>query len=356
MSAIRDEAADAGWLERTVGFPRLDCDERLDLRQRLEAGARSDWDYLMMMALAAVLASLGLLQGSTAVVIGAMLVAPLMGPLVATGLALVQGNLRLFQTGLRSTAIGLGLGLGISLLAGAINPGYEPSLEIEARGQPDLFDLVIALASGMAAAYATGRPKVAATLAGVAIAAALVPPLAVVGIALTNERPFIAAHASILLLTNLVAIILGAALVFGLLGARAQREGERTRTWVQQALTALILAGVLLSAPLLMNVLEKRREGQARPLNYPAPPHVRAAVQEFLEEWPELEVMGMARSSVEPEAGVKVMVLSPGEIPPEVEAGLVRTIQEARGDQAPVSVFPVLSARSQARGAPTEGE
>jgi uncharacterized hydrophobic protein (TIGR00271 family) len=205
MSEALDEAANAGWLERTVGFPRLDREERLELKERLEAGARSDWDYLMMMGLAAVLASLGLLQGSTAVVIGAMLVAPLMGPLVAAGLALVQGNVRLFQTGLSSTAIGLGVGLGVSLLAGAINPGYEPSLEIEARGQPDIFDLVIALASGMAAAYASGRPKVAATLAGVAIAAALVPPLAVIGLALTNARPFIAAYASILLLTNLVA-------------------------------------------------------------------------------------------------------------------------------------------------------
>jgi uncharacterized hydrophobic protein (TIGR00271 family) len=348
MSEALDEAANAGWLERTVGFPRLDREERLELKERLEAGARSDWDYLMMMGLAAVLASLGLLQGSTAVVIGAMLVAPLMGPLVAAGLALVQGNVRLFQTGLSSTAIGLGVGLGVSLLAGAINPGYEPSLEIEARGQPDIFDLVIALASGMAAAYASGRPKVAATLAGVAIAAALVPPLAVIGLALTNARPFIAAYASILLLTNLVAIILGAALVFGLLGARAQREEERTRAWVTKALTALILGAVMLSAPLLLNVVEKRREGQAKPLTYPAAPHVREAVHQYMKEWPHLEVIRISRSSVEPHAGAMILVLSAGEFPSEAEAGLVRTVQEARGDDAPVSVLPVLSARSKA--------
>jgi hypothetical protein len=238
------------------------------------------------------------------------------------------------------------VGFAISLLVGVVNPGYEPSLEIEARGEPDLLDLGIALASGMAAAYASGRAKVAATLAGVAIAAALVPPLAVVGIALTNDRLFISAYASILLLTNLVAIILGAALVFALLGARVQREGEATRVWVRQALPALIAGGILLAAPLVMNVLEKRRAGQPRPLNYPVAPHVREAVQEYLEAWPGIQVISMGRSSVEPDAGANIVVPTPGEPPPEVEAGLVRTVQEARGDEAPVFVFPVLSARS----------
>jgi hypothetical protein len=214
------------------------------------------------------------------------------------------------------------VGFAISLLVGVVNPGYEPSLEIEARGEPDLLDLGIALASGMAAAYASGRAKVAATLAGVAIAAALVPPLAVVGIALTNDRLFISAYASILLLTNLVAIILGAALVFALLGARVQREGEATRVWVRQALAALIAGGILLAAPLVMNVLE------------------------YLEAWPGIQVISMGRSSVEPDAGANIVVPTPGEPPPEVEAGLVRTVQEARGDEAPVFVFPVLSARS----------
>ena len=350
MSETLEDRANLRWLQRRVGFPTLGRDERIDLQERLAEGAKCDWDYLVMMALSGALASLGLLEGSTAVVIGAMLVAPLMGPLVAAGLALVQGNVQLFRTGLRSAAIGVAVGLAVSLLAGAVNPGYEPSLEIEARGDPDLLDLLIALASGMAAAYATGRPKVVATLAGVAIAAALVPPLAVVGIALTNQQPLIGAYASILLLTNLVAIILGAAFAFGALGVRVRREGEGTRTWVRNALTALIAAGILLSAPLLMNVLEKRRVGQAKPLAYPVSPRVRAAVNEYLEESPDLELIRMARSSVEPEAGVTILVLSRSEVPPEIEAGLVRVVREARGDQVTVTVFPVLSARPRAEG------
>jgi len=346
MSDTHGDEANESWLQRAAGFPRMERDDRLELQARLGAGAIVDRDYLMMMTLSATLASLGLLQGSTAVVIGAMLVAPLMGPLVAAGLALVQGNAQLFRTGIRSTAIGIGLGFVVSLLVGTINPGYEPSLEIEARGDPDLLDLVIAFASGVAAAYASGRPKVAGTLAGVAIAAALVPPLAVVGIALTNARPFIGAYASILLLTNVVAIILGAAVAFAMLGVSVPRDERPTRDWVRRALTALIAGGILLSAPLLMKVLEKRRVGQSRPLSYPVAGRVRAAVYEYLAEWPKLEVIRMSRSSVEPHAAAHIVILSPGELPPGVEAGLIRTVQEVRGDEAPVSVYPVMSARS----------
>ena len=165
------------WSQRLLGsFPRLDREGRLELLERIEAGARGDTDFVVMMALAATLASLGLLEDSTAVVIGAMLVAPLMGPLVAAGLALVQGNARLFRTGVGVTSLGLGLGFAISLVVGVLNPGFEPAMEIEARGAPDVLDLGIALASGMAAAYAMGRPKLAVTLAGVAIAAVLASP------------------------------------------------------------------------------------------------------------------------------------------------------------------------------------
>ena len=79
--------------EKILGlFPKLDRDERQELAQRIEIGANGGVDFMVMMCLAATLASLGLLQGSGAVVIGAMLVAPLMGPLIGAGLALIQGN------------------------------------------------------------------------------------------------------------------------------------------------------------------------------------------------------------------------------------------------------------------------
>ena len=104
-------------------FPHMERAERQELFSRIESGAAGGRDYIVMMCLSATLASLGLLQGSTAVVIGAMLVAPLMGPLLSAGLALVQGNLELMRRSMAVALIGIGLGLLVAMFFGAINPG-----------------------------------------------------------------------------------------------------------------------------------------------------------------------------------------------------------------------------------------
>lgn len=328
-------------------FPTLERGERKDLVGRIAIGADGGVDFIVMMLLAATLASLGLLQGSTAVVIGAMLVAPLMGPLVAAGLALAQGNLSLFRSALLVCGTGILLGLGASLFFGVINPGFEASMEIEARGKPDVLDLVIALASGMVAAYAMGRPNVSGTLAGVAIAAALLPPLAVVGIGLTNDELIIAGNAAILFATNLVAIILGAALIFRLLGMH-NPAGETVRSrWVRRATISFTLLAVILSAPLLRNVLEKSREGLARPAIYPVSEDVRNAVWEYIGNQPGLNMIAMARHSVEPDTGITLMVTTAGPIKSSVKDELVQIVRTAREDEdAIVRVFTLLEAPS----------
>jgi hypothetical protein len=109
-------------------FPTLERDERLDLVQQLEQSAQANIDFLMMMVLSTSLASLGLLADSTAVVIGAMLVAPLMGPLVAAGYSLVQGNLILFRKSLGVTFIGIGIGFAASLIFGRSIPDSNQRL------------------------------------------------------------------------------------------------------------------------------------------------------------------------------------------------------------------------------------
>ena len=328
-------------------FPTLDRSERKELVGRIAIGADGGVDYIVMMLLAATLASLGLLQGSTAVVIGAMLVAPLMGPLVAAGLALAQGNLSLFRSALTVSGTGILLGLGASLFFGVINPGFEASMEIEARGNPDVLDLVIALASGMVAAYAMGRPNVSGTLAGVAIAAALLPPLAVVGIGLTNDELIIAGNAAILFATNLVAIILGAALVFRLLGIHVESSETGKSRWVRRATMSFTLLAVILAAPLLLNVLEKGREGQARPAVYPVSADVRNAVWEYIDSRPDLDLIGMARHSVEPDTGITLMVATAGPLKSSVKDELIQIVRTARGNMtAIVRVFTLLEAPS----------
>ena len=326
-------------------FPTLERAERLDLVQQLQQSAQANIDFIMMMVLSTSLASLGLLADSTAVVIGAMLVAPLMGPLVAAGHSLVQANLSLFRKSMGVALIGLGIGFAASLIFGALNPGFEPTLEIEARGKPDLLDLGIAFFSGMTAAYATGRSNVVTTIAGVAIAAALVPPLAVVGIALTHGSPVISGNAAILLITNLVAIILGAAFVFRLFKVHVSRHGTGMPSWVRRATMLLFLSLALLAVPLLLQMIEGRRTGQNRPLEYPVAPRVREAVKEFLTDWPGVEVITQGRNSVEPEAGITIILLSRANLPPEFDQGLTEVVHKARGDKPVVRIFPLLSAR-----------
>jgi len=345
MSEDGRSTVEPGFIHQQLKFPLLQREDRVALAERVSNSSSADADFIMMMTLAAVLASLGLMQGSTAVVIGAMLVAPLMGPLLGAGLSVTQGNLKLFRDSFISIALGVGIGFVVSLIFGFLNPGYEPSLEMEARGNPDVLDLGIALASGMAAAYAQGRPNVASTLAGVAIAAALVPPLAVVGLALTAGFPVIAGNAAILLMTNLVAITLGAGLVFRMLGVRVLKAEEEGPAWARRAVILLVMGAMLLSAPLVLNMLKSKQQGQDRPLIYPVSSEVRDAVYSYVAEHPGLDIITMARSSVEPERGIAILLESDHEIGTDEIAELQTLVQQARGEAVPVVVHVLHSAK-----------
>jgi len=349
MSPERTSVTGPGFIHRRLKFPLLEREDRVALAERVDQLTPANVDFVMMMTLASVLASLGLMQGSTAVVIGAMLVAPLMGPLLGAGLAVVQGNLKLFRDASIAILIGVGIGLVVSLVVGLLNPGYEPSLEMEARGKPDLLDLGIAFASGMVAAYAQGRPNLASTLAGVAIAAALVPPLAVVGLAVTGGYPLIAGNAGILLMTNLVAITLGAGLVFRLLGVRTPKaEGEdEGPAWARRAVILLVMGAMLLTAPLFLNVLKERQKGRDRPLSYPVSPAVRSAMRDLVDEHPGIDVIAIARSSVEPERGIGVLMTSTNEVTPGFVKEVQTLVQKARREAIPVEVHVMRSAKGE---------
>jgi uncharacterized hydrophobic protein (TIGR00271 family) len=346
MSEDVETTSQPGFIHQRMKFPLLEREDRLALAERVNQLTPVNVDFVMMMTLASVLASLGLMQGSTAVVIGAMLVAPLMGPLLGAGLAVTQGNLKLFRDAVIAVGVGVGLGLVVSLLVGLLNPGYEPSLEIEARGKPDILDLGIALASGMVAAYAQGRPSVGSTLAGVAIAAALVPPLAVVGLALTAGYPMIAGNAGILLMTNLVAITLGAAWVFRMLGVRVPRIEDRGAAWARRAVILLVMGAVILAAPLFVNMLKEKQKGQDRPLAYPVSPAVRDAMYAFLADYPGVEIITAARSSLEPERGIELVLTSDRHVTPSFVEELQSLVREARGETIPVEVHVLRSAKS----------
>ncbi len=174
---------------RVVDFlPTLTAEERREVQKTIYRGARSRVDFFMMMMLSAAIASFGLLLDSPAVIIGAMLVAPLMSAIVGVGLGVVLGGAELLRQSLWTAFRGMVLAIGVSALIGLLRANAVPGREILSRTQPGLLDLGVAIVSGAAGAYALCRKDVSASLAGDAIAAALVPPLAVVGIRLSLGR------------------------------------------------------------------------------------------------------------------------------------------------------------------------
>ena len=148
--------------------PQLERESRVQLVDRLYSNSRWDFDFIALICLSTLIAALGLVRNSGAVVIGAMLVAPLMTPIVGIGFALVQGNNQLIRQSLRSLLFGFALAFGIGVLVGATVhfTGFDElkdlasiPAEMLSRGKPNFLDLVVAFVSGVAGAYAMGRPQ-----------------------------------------------------------------------------------------------------------------------------------------------------------------------------------------------------
>lgn len=192
-------------------------------------------DYYLLLLLSGSIASFGLLANSAATIIGAMIVAPLMGPILAIGYAIVAGNRRLLKRSLLALSTGALLTVTVAVIIGGILGSIDPGSEIMGRTQPTLLDLGVALAAGATGALAQCRRDIANTLPGVAIAVALVPPLSVVGLGLALGSLPIAGGSFLLFLTNLVGIILASSGVF-----LWQNYGTFTRA--RQGLMAAVLA------------------------------------------------------------------------------------------------------------------
>lgn len=235
-------------------IPPIDRERRADIQVGLRDASEPDFDYFVMVFLSCMIATFGLLIDSSATIIGAMLVAPLMSPIIGLGLASIRGDTIL----LRNAALALGRGALLSIILSAfltlINDWLpfitlqELPVEVIARIRPSPIDLGIALAGGLAAAFALAQPGLSAALPGVAIATALMPPLSVVGIGIALGDWEVAGGALFLFITNAITIAAAAMIVFVALGfnpPRREGEGFLPRSLV----LSLVLMGLLL-APL----------------------------------------------------------------------------------------------------------
>ncbi|HSF85861.1 MAG TPA: DUF389 domain-containing protein [Acidimicrobiia bacterium] len=217
-----------------------------------------------LIVLSTTIAALGLIANSAAVVIGAMLVAPLMTPILAVAAALVHGQAKRLGV---SVAVLLGGTLGaiatgwvISRIAPGTLTASELTPELLARTAPSLLDLGVAIAAGLAGGYVLTHPRAGSSLPGVAIAVALVPPLATVGISLELGATSAAGGALLLFTTNLVAIVLSAMTVMLASGfvpsdTRIMVKG-RLRLGFAMALTATVGVAV----PLTLHTVDVVRD------------------------------------------------------------------------------------------------
>lgn len=174
--------------------------------------ARLERKYMLLVVLASAIATLGLLQGSTAVVIGAMLVSPLLGPIMGIGFGLATFEPALIKRALVTLGAGIGLAIAVAMVIVWLSPISDVTPELRARTQPTLLDLGVAVVGGIAGVYSIMR-RLSGVMVGVAIATALVPPLSTVGFGLVTGRPEFALGAGLLFLTNALAIAFSATLV-----------------------------------------------------------------------------------------------------------------------------------------------
>lgn len=182
--------------------------------------------YLFMTAMSAGIAILGLLLSSPAVVIGAMLLSPLMDPIMGLGFALAIGDYRWMRQSAHSLAWGTLMAIGLCAMIVFVSPLQDITSEIASRTRPNLFDLMVALFSAMAGAYAMIRGR-EGTIVGVAIATALMPPLAVIGFGLATLNWTVFTGALLLYVTNFVTIALtvwGMARLYGFSATLSERQ------------------------------------------------------------------------------------------------------------------------------------
>ncbi|MEQ8235559.1 MAG: TIGR00341 family protein [Syntrophomonadaceae bacterium] len=306
----------------TDRLPKMSPGQKISARQRIIEPSRPSGSFYLLVCLSAIIATLGLLANSTAVVIGAMLVAPLMSPIFGIALGLASGDRQLLKTALLAEIAGIILAVALPALIGMIPLRPDFGSEILARTQPNIYDVLIALASGLAGAYALVNERISPALPGVAIATALVPPLAACGLNIASGNWPLAWGAFLLFMVNLIAIEFAAASIFmlaGLVEFPHASNGSKLKAIFSSmgvSLLILILATGFMTQTLIKIVSERQLEKQIQTVltgqltNYAG---ARLSDLNFVKTGSDLEVIAT--------------VITPQEISPSQVANLETSLQ-----------------------------
>lgn len=223
--------------------------QRLEaIRESITSNAVFDAAYVVMNVLATLVACYGLFANSPAVVIGAMIIAMLLGPITGVALGLVDGNNQLLGKAIAALGGGVLVVMTTAFIIGRIHIDVPITNEIMARTAPNFMDLMIALGGGAAGAYAVISPRLSVAFVGVAIATALVPPLSSCSILLARGEYKLAAGAFLLAFTNIVAIQLASSIIMWFNGFHqitSNLIGQRkNRVLLRNSISVIILVGL----------------------------------------------------------------------------------------------------------------
>ncbi|MCL7415907.1 MAG: TIGR00341 family protein [ANME-2 cluster archaeon] len=222
---------------------------REELYSDIDQTIKLTWVFIVLTLLSSMLAAIGILQDNVAVIIGAMVIAPLLGPNLAMSLATTLGDVDLARRAMKANIIGIFTSLSFAVLAGyllKVNPDIP---EILSRTKVSLGDILLALAAGSAAALSL-TSGVSSALIGVMVAVALLPPLVVLGMLMGSGHWVLSLGALLLVLTNLICINLAGVMTFLLQGIRPRKywDADRARKATQIALVLWIMLLLVLIA------------------------------------------------------------------------------------------------------------
>jgi uncharacterized hydrophobic protein (TIGR00271 family) len=239
---------------------------KLKVYEELRQGSDPRKAFFMLVAVSTLIAAFGLAMNNTAVVIGAMLVAPLMTPILGLALGLLRGSPHLIGLAARSEALGVVVSIGMGFILGMTLPSYfDITPEMLSRTEPGVADLLVAVLAGIAGAYALIDEKLSPALPGVAISTAIVPPLANCGMCLALGAYEGAAGSFLLFFTNFLSILLVSGLVFHVAGmsqAFRLKEGRKIVRRFGVALLGFVIVTSLLSFELIKLYADRQLQKQ----------------------------------------------------------------------------------------------
>lgn len=214
-------------------------------------------DFFVLTLLSAIIASFGLLLNSAAVIIGAMILAPLMSPILAISFSGLIYRRDLLIRSIITIALGILLACTVAAIIGGLFADIGATSEILARTKPNIMDLFVALSAGFLGGYVKVRKPLAGTIPGVAISISLMPPLCVTGIGLSLGLPNVYIGSALLFFTNFVCIVLSGLLAFWFVDFKYLEKNRKALLWPA-------ISSVLLSIPLLFNFWTLAEEGKLK--------------------------------------------------------------------------------------------